>query len=280
MTSSPSNIIQRQQRQYTTILTSILIIGLLAIGTFLSTRQFYTELSTPTRTIEVTNNLLQTVDTASSKSSIGGNSTTPNHLRVQQKDDNDAKHLPITEELFEGANDNNDEGDKIISIAKNEDKDRDLPITDELFEVVSNGTYTDGSVDNVTDIEHVNNQGNANNVTNLEDERNTKHDSERDLPITDEMLEVVANGNYTDVSVDNVTNLQDINNQGNESSSGEGGEQISSGKIIEEIISNDQVDVNQTSSNAKEEAEEESCFRPRRHNKPKSRLSTPCEFVY
>jgi len=206
-----------------------LIIGILSIGTFLSTRQFYTELSTPTRTIEVTNNLLQTVDTASSsKISIGGNSTISNHLRVQQKDDDDAKHLPIAEELFEGANDNTDDGEKIISIAKNEDEDRDLPITEELFEVVAN--------------------------------------------------------NYTDVSVDNVTNLEyerDMINQGNESSSGEGGEQISSGKIIEETeVDEDEVDDNETSSNAKDEEEEESCFRPRRYNKSKSRLSTPCEFVY
>ena len=266
MTRSPTNTTQRQQRQYTTILTSILIIGLLAIGTFLSTRQFYTELSTPTRTIEVTTSLLQTADT-SSKSIIGGNSTIPNHLRVQQNVDDDAKHLPITEELFEGANDNNNDGEKVISIAKNEDKDRDLPITDELFEVVANDTYIDGSVDNVTDIEHVNNQGNVDNVTNLRDERNNKHDSERDLPITDEMLEVVANGNYTDVSVDNITNIEDMINQGNESSSEEGGEQISSGKIIEETaMSNDE--------------EEESCFRARRYNKSKSRLSTPCEFAY
>ena len=280
MTSSPTNTTQRQQRQYTTILTSTLIIGILAIGVFTSTEQFYTELSTPTRTIEVTSNLLQTVDTRSDKSS-SGNSTTSNHLRVQQKDNDDAKHLPIATELFEGANDNNDDGEKIISIAKNEDKDRDLPITNELFEVVANDTYTDGSVDNVTDIEHVNNQGNADNVTNLGDERNTKHDSERDLPITDEMLEVVANGNYTDVSADNITNLQDMNNQGNESSSGEGGEHISSGKIIEETeVDEDEVDEEETSSNANEKAEEESCFRPRRCNKSKSRLSPPCELIY
>jgi len=247
-----------------------LIIGLLAIGTFLSTRQFYTELSTPTRTIEVTNNLLQTVDTASSKSSIGGNSTISNHLRVQQKDiDDDAKHLPITEEIFEGANDNTDDGDEIISIAKNEDEDRDLPITEELFEVVANGNYT-GSMGNVTSLkdEKVINHANDSNDEGDKIVSIAKNeDKDRDLPITDELFEVVANGNDTDVSEDNVNNLQDMNNQGNESSSGEGGEQISNGKTIEEtVMSNDD--------------EEESCFRARRYNKSKSRLSTPCELIY
>ena len=193
--------------------TSILIIGILAIGTFLSTKQFYTEFSSTTPDL-ANDQLLQTVDTSSSKSSRGGNSTTSNHLRIQKDVDDDIKDLPIAEELFEGANDNTDDGEKIISIAKNEDEDRDLPITDEMFEVnTNNGNYSDGSVDN------------------------------------------------------NITNIEDMNNQGNESSGGDGEEQVSSGKIIEET------------SNAKEEGEEESCFRPRRYNKSKSRLSTPCEFI-
>ena len=230
--------------------TSILIIGILAIGTFLSTKQFYTEFSSTTPDL-ANDQLLQTVDTSSSKSSRGGNSTTSNHLRIQKDVDDDIKDLPIAEELFEGANDNTDDGEKIISIAKNEDEDRDLPITDEMFEVnTNNSNYSDGSVDN---------------VTNREDKN---EDEDKDLPITNESLEVVANGNYSDGSVDNnITNIEDMNNQGNESSGGDGEEQVSSGKIIEET------------SNAKEEGEEESCFRPRRYNKSKSRLSTPCEFI-
>ena len=276
MTRSPTNTTQRHQRQYTTILTSILIIGILSIGTFISTRQFYTEVSSTTQD---TNSLLQTVGTSSNSSREDNSTTTSNHLRVQQKDNDDTKDLPVAEELFEGANDN-DDGEKIISIAKNEDEDRDLPITEELFEVVANN-YT-GSVDNVTNVE----DGNMINHANDKNDDGDKiisiaknEDEDRDLPITEELFEVVANGNHSDGSVDNVTNIGHMNNQGNESSSGEGGEQISSGKIIEEIISNDQVDDNETSSNAKDEEEEESCFRPRRYNKSKSRLSTPCEIV-
>ena len=143
--SPPTNTTQRQQRQHSTILTSILIIGILAIGTFIQ--------------------LLQTVESSNSSRGGGGNSTTTstNHnLRVKQ--------------------DNTDVGEKIISIAKNEDEDRELPIIDELFEIVNYSV--DESVDD---------------VTNLED-------------------------------------LHDMKNQGNESSSGYGEEQVSSGKIIEENI--------------------------------------------
>lgn len=112
-----------QNKRYGTILASVLIVGILGVGTFLSTEQFYTQVSTQ--------------QDALLKTRSRGDKYTVNQLNnTLKKNEDKDKDLPITDELFEGAN---NQSDAHVDDAKNEDKDRDLPITNELFEGSNNG---------------------------------------------------------------------------------------------------------------------------------------------
>jgi len=92
-----------QSKRYGTILASVLIVGILAAGTFLSTEQFYSQVSTQQDALQKT-------------TSRGGNYAVNQLNNIHKKNEDKDRDLPTTDVLFEGSN-NKDGGDQ-ISIGK------------------------------------------------------------------------------------------------------------------------------------------------------------------
>jgi len=128
-----------QSKRYGTILASVLTVGILAAGTFLSTEQFYSQVSTQQDALQKT-------------SSRGDNYTVNRRNNIHKKNEDKDRDLPITDKLFEGSNKH---PDTHVDDTKNEDKDKDLPITDELFEEqsISSDNNEQTSYDEVLDDE-------------------------------------------------------------------------------------------------------------------------------
>ena len=78
-----------QNKRYGTILASVLLICILAVGTFLSTEQFYSQFSTQQDALQKTSR---------------GDKYTVNELNntLKKNEDKDVD-LPLTNELFEGS---------------------------------------------------------------------------------------------------------------------------------------------------------------------------------
>ena len=179
-----------RNKQYGTILASVLILVILAIATFLSTEQFYTKFSTQ--------GTPQHYD-ALQKTSRGKYT-----VNIHKKNEDKDRDVPITDELFEGANNHLDTH---VDDAKNEDKERDLPITDELFEGSNNdndvssgdgedeisiGKVIEKSMSNDSDYDEVDENEVSNDATDDDLYSIAKHISEADDDnIYDKVLESI-----------------------------------------------------------------------------------------
>ena len=84
-----------RSKRYGTILASVLIVGILAVGTFLSTEQFYTQV------VSTQQDALQTT-------SRGGKYTVNEMNNTHKKSEDKDRDLPITDVLFEGSNNDNE----------------------------------------------------------------------------------------------------------------------------------------------------------------------------
>ena len=120
-----------QSKRYGTILASVLIVGILAAGTFLSTEQFYSQV------VSTQQDVLQKT------SSRGGNYTVNELNNIHKKNEDKDRDLPITDVLFEGSNYNDNE----VSIGDGEDQIIIGKVVEESMSNDSDDEVDDNEVD-------------------------------------------------------------------------------------------------------------------------------------